>query len=102
MLVCENCGKPATLYRDDRPNCDTCIPGDWTGAARPLVLTLPDLSGRVTLSRAEAANALGVSVDTLDKRVIPELRTITKGGRVLIPVDALREWAASSSARALK
>lgn len=106
MILCENCGKPATMYRDtprgEVPTCDSHRPGDWTGDARALVLTLPDLSGRVTLSKAEAAAAISVSVDYFDKRVMPDLRIITRGARVLIPVDELRKWADKSAARALR
>ena len=106
-LCCENCGRPATLYRTlasggETPTCDSCKPGDWTGDARPLVMALPDLGGRVTLSKQEAAAALGVSVDYLDKRVMPHLRVIHSGARVLIPVDALADWAKASAARALR
>ena len=90
------------MYRDDVPTCDTCLPGNWTGEARPLVLTLPDLGGRLTLSKAEAAAALGVSIDYLDKRVVPGLRTVTQGGRVLISTKALEEWVESNGARSLR
>ena len=89
------------MYWGERPTCDRCRPGD-AGAARPLVLTLPDLGGRLTLSKAEAAAALGVSIDYLDKRVIPGLRTVTKGGRVLIPTAALAKWIESNGARPLQ
>ncbi len=33
---------------------------------------------------------------------MPELRTISRGGRVLIPVDELDAWVTGSAARALK
>ena len=106
-ICCENCGKPATLYRTldsggEAPTCDSCIPANWTGDARSLVMTLPDLGGRVALSKQEAAAALGVSVDYLDKRVMADLRVIHLGARVLIPVDALADWANAAAARALR
>lgn len=69
---------------------------------RPIVDTLPDLSGRAALSKQEAADTLGVSMDYFEKRVMPELRIIARGGRVLIPRDELDAWVAASKARALK
>jgi hypothetical protein len=66
--TCENCGRPATVIRitahGDAPTCDTCVPGDWLGEAKALPgADRPDLSSRKTLSQAEAADTLGVSVD---------------------------------------
>jgi hypothetical protein len=66
------------------------------------VTTLPDLSGRRTLSKQEAADSLGVSMDYFENRVMPDLRTITRGGRVLIPTAVLDEWVKASAARALR
>ena len=102
MVLCENCGKPATMYRDigggeEVPTCDSCTPGNWTGTARPVVVTMPDLGGRLTLSKQEAADALGVSVDYLEKRVMPDIRTVSRGGRVLIPRQELDDWVSAAS-----
>ncbi|MCW2983511.1 MAG: helix-turn-helix protein [Conexibacter sp.] len=82
--------------------CATCKPGGWTGDARPLIETLPDLSNRITLSKSEAADLLGVSVDYLEQRIVPELRVVSKGARVLIPRAELERWVESSAARALQ
>ena len=107
ILACENCGRPATVLRvtgrGDMPSCDTCIAGDWTGELLPLPGTeRPDLTGRRTLSKAEAAESLGVSVDHFERYVLPELRVIQRGRRVLIPAAELDRWTADSAARALK
>ncbi len=106
MIPCENCRNPATMYKrrsaGEVPTCDRCKPADWTGEARPLVETLPDLSGRKALSKAEAADALGVSVDYFDRHVMPDLRVISRGARVLVPVDALDTWVSHAQARALR
>jgi helix-turn-helix protein len=50
-----------------------------------------DLQGRLALSIAEAAQALGVSERHLRTHLseIPHARI---GGRVVVPVDAAREW----------
>lgn len=49
-----------------------------------------DLANRLALSTAEAARALGVSERHL-RSIRHELPTVHFGGRVLFPVDALRE-----------
>jgi excisionase family DNA binding protein len=51
----------------------------------------PNLSDRLALRPAEAAEALGVSIRTL-RRLLPELPHIRRGGAVLFPVEPLRRW----------
>lgn len=46
----------------------------------------------MTLSKAEAAHALGVSVDFLEAHVMSELRVVRRGRRRLIPVSELERW----------
>ena len=52
---------------------------------------------RIALTKPEAARALGVSVDHLERHILPELRVIRSGnGRrrlVLIPARELERWA---------
>jgi hypothetical protein len=106
MELCENCGKPATLYRKtdhgEVATCDKCKPGDWTGEARPVIETPPDLSNRETLSREEAAAKLGVSIDTFERYVLPELRVVPAGRRQLIPAGELEQWVKRNARRALR
>ncbi|MGB7587996.1 MAG: excisionase family DNA-binding protein [Solirubrobacterales bacterium] len=56
---------------------------------------------RLALSKAEAAQALGVSVDFLEEHVLAELRVVRVGRRVLIPVPELERWLAEHAERAL-
>lgn len=56
---------------------------------------------RFALSREEAAEALGVSVDFLDEHVLPDLRVVRVGRRKLIPVKELERWIADNAALAL-
>ncbi len=56
---------------------------------------------RLTLSPAEAANALGVSRDFFDAHVKPELRVVRRGRLVLVPVRELERWVEESSAAVL-
>src|SRR6266511_2734437 len=50
---------------------------------------------RLVYSREQAAQALGVSLATLDRRVIPRIATIkTEWGARLIPADALARYLA--------
>ena len=56
----------------------------------------------LAVSREQAAALLSVSVDTFDRRVLPDLRVVNKGRRVLVPVRELEVWLEANAARALK
>ncbi len=56
---------------------------------------------RLALSKAEAAEALGVSVDFLEDHVLDELRVVRVGRRRLIPVAELERWLAEHAERPL-
>jgi hypothetical protein len=58
-------------------------------------------SGRAALSKQEAAQALGVSIDYLEAHVLPDLAAVRRGARVLIPVRELERWLDSAAAKAL-
>jgi excisionase family DNA binding protein len=49
------------------------------------------IDGRLALSLAEAARALGVSERHV-REILPDLPHVHLGRRVVIPVEALREW----------
>ena len=48
---------------------------------------------RVALSRQEAAIWLGMSIDSFERHVQPELRLIGRGKLRLVPVAELERWA---------
>jgi excisionase family DNA binding protein len=52
----------------------------------------PALLPRLALSPDEAAAALGVSRDYLDKHISPELRWVRRGRRKLVAVSELERW----------
>jgi len=56
---------------------------------------------RLALTKAEAAEALGVSVDFFEDHIMCELRIVRRGRRRLIPVTELVRWLESSADRAL-
>jgi excisionase family DNA binding protein len=56
---------------------------------------------RLALSKVEASEALGVSVDFFEQHVMPELRIVRRGRRRLIPVAELERWLSDSAARTL-
>lgn len=55
---------------------------------------MPDESDvpRLALTRAEAARALGVSVEFFDKHIAPELPVVHRGRRRLYSVEAIKAW----------
>jgi hypothetical protein len=57
---------------------------------------------RVALTRPEAAAALGMSIDSFERHVQPELRIIRRGRMRLIPVSELERWAAENAAFTLE
>jgi excisionase family DNA binding protein len=56
---------------------------------------------RLALSPDEAAAALGVSRDHLDRHIAHELRWIRKGRRKLVAVVEVQAWLDRSAARTL-
>jgi hypothetical protein len=60
-----------------------------------------DAVPRVALTKPEAAAALGISVDSFERHVQPELRVIRKGRMRLIPLRELERWAADNAALTL-
>lgn len=57
---------------------------------------------RLALTKPEAAHALGVSVDTLERHVLAELRVVRRGRLVLIPVREIERWLDRSAAITLQ
>ena len=56
---------------------------------------------RLALSKREAADALGVSVDFFEEHVMHELRVVRRGRRRLIPARELERWLESSASFAV-
>jgi hypothetical protein len=52
---------------------------------------------RYALRREEAAAALGMSVDTFERRVQPFIKVVPCGQLVLIPPGELERWVASNA-----
>jgi excisionase family DNA binding protein len=62
--------------------------------------TATKLGPRLALSPDEAARVLGVSRDYFDEHILPELRIIRRGRRILIPLAELERWLDRSAANA--
>jgi excisionase family DNA binding protein len=62
------------------------------------VLTLTE---RVALTRTEAADSLGVSVDHFERHVQPQLRIVRAGRLVLVRRAELERWARESETAAV-
>lgn len=56
---------------------------------------------RVALTRGEAAEALGISVDSFERYVQPEIRLVRRNSIRLIPVGELERWVDENAARTL-
>lgn len=54
------------------------------------------------LTPVEAAESIGVSRDFFDEHVLPELRVVRRGRKVLVPVPELERWLAESAALTLE
>lgn len=54
---------------------------------------------RVALTRAEAAASLGMSLDSFERHVQPELRLVRRGSMRLVPVAELARWADDAAER---
>jgi excisionase family DNA binding protein len=52
------------------------------------LMKLPTLA----ISREEASEQLGVSLDTFERHVQPHLRTVRVGRRILVPVASLEAF----------
>ena len=57
---------------------------------------------RLAYTKAEAAVALGVSIDTLERHIMAELRVVRRGRLVLLPVTELQRWLEQNAARTLE
>jgi excisionase family DNA binding protein len=56
---------------------------------------------RLALSKTEAADALGVSIDFLEQHILHELRIVRRGRRRLIPLTELQRWIDNNAHRTL-
>lgn len=66
---------------------------------RPPVTTAP--VPRISLTREEAAAAVGMSLDSFERYVQPHVRMIREGKLRLVPVRELERWADESASRTL-
>jgi hypothetical protein len=56
------------------------------------VSTRPSAAVRLALTRPEAAAAIGISLDSFERYVQPELRLVRRGRLRLVPVAELERW----------
>ena len=52
---------------------------------------------RIVYTRAEAATALGMSVDTFERNVQPFIKLVPWRALLLVPPEELRRWARENS-----
>lgn len=56
---------------------------------------------RLALDRAEAAAALGMSLDSFERHVQPTLRLVRLGRMRLVPIRELERWLEENAGRTL-
>jgi len=89
--------KPAAALEPERTSDSTQLALDLIPAEQPARLRRPasakaTLGPRLALSPEEAAALLGVSRDYFDEHVMPELRIVRRGRRILIAFAELERW----------
>ncbi len=55
----------------------------------------------LAVTKAQAANMLGMSVDSFERHVMADLKLIRKGRLVLVPVRELERWLEENAARTI-
>ncbi|MGH2964235.1 MAG: hypothetical protein ACRDMH_02475 [Solirubrobacterales bacterium] len=74
--------------------------------ASPPPLPQPGTRGtstpRLALTRSEAAASLGVSLDSFERHIQPELRLVRRGRLRLVPVRELDRWLEREAARTVE
>ena len=56
---------------------------------------------RLALTREEAARSLGVSLDSFERYIQPDLKLIRRGRLRLVPTSELERWVSESAQRTL-
>lgn len=56
---------------------------------------------RLALTRKEAAEAIGLSLDHFEKHVQHEIRLVQRGRRIVVPVSELEAWLERNAERVL-
>ena len=56
---------------------------------------------RLALTKADVAEALGVSVDFVEDHVWPELRLVRRGRKTFVSIRELEAWLERSAARTI-
>lgn len=79
------------------------VPGRcWSRVDREAVLSeATRIAPRVALTRAEAAECLGVSLDSFERWVQPELRLVRRGRLRLVAVRDLERWVEANAAKVI-
>jgi hypothetical protein len=62
----------------------------------------PPEPSTLTLTETRAAKRLGVSAGFFKSYVLPELRVVRRGARVLVPVSELERWIDRNAARTVE
>jgi hypothetical protein len=67
----------------------------WSGAGPVSKITIS--TPPIAVTRETAAEMVGMSLDSFERYVQPEVKLIRKGKLRLVPVDELRRWAEANA-----
>lgn len=98
-------GWPAPVRRVWRARVRKSLRSDGQGAMSEHVLRVVSEQRdppRLAPTKPEAADAIGMSVDSLERYVMPDVRAVRRGRLVLIPVAELQAWLERNAARVLE
>ena len=71
------------------------------GPIMSAVKATPIATPRFALTREEAARSLGMSLDSFERHVQPEVRLVRRGKLRLVPVGELQRWVDQSAEQLL-
>lgn len=74
--------------RPSEPSASATVNNSVRFVAIPAEAGVP----RLALTRAEAATALGMSLDSFERHVQPDLRLVRRGKLRVVPVSELERW----------
>lgn len=91
----------AEAFDDDRHHGVRVVYHPRNGAGTDQVAAASAAPHRLAVTKDVAAQMLSMSIDSLERHVMPDVRSIRVSGLVRIPTSELDRWVADRASRAL-